>query len=75
MQWSFDRLRLGAEEKREVFSQERLYDHEASAHYGEVGFDDSKGAGDDNGASQIICVKEPGDEVDAERTDDACSVV
>ena len=75
MQWPFDRLRPGTEEKREVFSQERLYDHEASADDGEVGFDNSEGARDDNGASQIISVKEAGDEVDAERTDDACPVV
>ena len=58
-----------------MLSQERLYDHEASADYGEVGFDDSKGAGDDNGASQIVSVEEACDEVDAERTNDACSVV
>ena len=58
-----------------MFSQEGLYDHETPADYGKVGFDDSKGAGDDNGASQIKCVKEAGDEVDAECTDDACPVV
>ena len=75
MQRPLDSLRPGAKEEREVLSQEGLYDHEASADYGEVGFDDSKGARDDNGASQIISVKEAGDEVDAERTDDACSVV
>ena len=75
MQRPFDRLRPGAEEKREVFSQERLYDHETSADYGEVGFDDSKGGRDDDGASQIISMKEAGDEVDAERTNDACSVL
>ena len=58
-----------------MFSQEGLYDHEASADHGKVGFDDSKGAGDDDGASQIISVKEAGDEVDAERTNDASPVV
>ena len=58
-----------------MFSQEGLYDHEASADYGEVGFDNSERARNDNGASQIISVKEAGDEVDAERADDACSVV
>ena len=75
MQWPLDRLRPDAEEEREVFSQEGLYDHEASADYGEVGFDDCKGARNDKGASQIVSVKEAGDEVDAQRTDDACSVV
>ena len=75
MRWPFARLKPGAEQKREMFSHEGLYDHEASADYGEVGFDDSKGARDDNGACQIISVKEAGDEVDAERADDACSVV
>lgn len=69
-----DTLRPDPREERKVSSQERSHNHETSADYRKIGFDNAEGCRYDDDTCDVAGVEEARNVVASDCTDDTCSV-